>query len=99
MPKCATAAKPSKGTGIKIKKRAKKFRKLVKKLLEAQKAAKAASKKVIDNKPKTKVMTSFSDPSKTYVVSATSCTCPDYKYRRQHRGESCKHMRAFISDA
>lgn len=93
MPKCAT--KPSKRTGIKVQKRAKKFHEIVKKLLEAAKVAKAASKKV----HKSKTMTSFSDPSKTYVVSATSCTCPDYKYRRQHRGESCKHMRAFMRAA
>ena len=95
MTKCATTVKNTKRSGIVVKKRSKTFRNLIKKLLAKQKADKAASKKVVAKKPESKIMTSFSDPSKSYVVSATSCTCPDYKYRRQHRGESCKHMRAF----
>lgn len=38
-------------------------------------------------------MKSFSDPTKTYWVTTTSCTCPDYKFRRRAKGQSCKHMR------
>ena len=38
-------------------------------------------------------MKSFSNPGKTYIVSNKLCTCPDFKYRRRARGESCKHMR------
>jgi predicted nucleic acid-binding Zn finger protein len=38
-------------------------------------------------------MQSFTS-DKTYIVTVKSCTCPDYKFRRRARGESCKHMRA-----
>ncbi len=34
-------------------------------------------------------ITSFSDTSKTYETTLTSCTCPDHQYRNR----ACKHMR------
>ncbi|WP_170220307.1 amidoligase family protein [Paenibacillus anaericanus] len=30
----------------------------------------------------------------TYDVTETSCTCPDFRYRLQGTGESCRHMEA-----
>lgn len=66
---------------------------LVLKLLRRVKKAKESPK------AKSVKMASFTDATKTYTVSAHSCTCPDYKFRRRARGESCKHMRAFVQNA
>ena len=66
---------------------------LVRKCIIWAKKAKAVAK------PKSVKMASFTDATKTYTVSAHSCTCPDYKFRRRARGELCKHMRAFVHNA
>ena len=28
-----------------------------------------------------------------YLVTDSTCTCPDFQYRRRARGEACKHMK------
>jgi|SRR6185295_11867105 len=35
-----------------------------------------------------------SDGTKTYVVTATSCSCPDWINRRSFTGEKCRHQLA-----
>lgn len=64
---------------------------LAKRIADQMKAKGAANRRRLTQK---RAMASFSDPSKKYVVSAQSCTCPDHKFR--HR--ECKHMKMFIMD-
>lgn len=90
MPKAKT--KPIDDRFKRIKAR-KSMHNLVRKWLRRVKKAEAVAK------TKYVKMTSFTDATKTYTVSAHSCTCPDYKFRRRARGESCKHMRAFTQNA
>ena len=66
-------------------------KRLAKRIADQMKAKRAAKRRRLTQK---RVMTSFSDPSKKYVVSAQSCTCPDHTFR--HR--ECKHMKMFILD-
>ena len=35
---------------------------------------------------------SFTDTTKSYETTETSCTCPDFIYRRQAKRQPCKHM-------
>ena len=67
------------------------LQRLAKRIADQMKAKRAAKRRRLTQK---RVMTSFSDPSKKYVVSAQSCTCPDHTFR--HR--ECKHMKMFILD-
>lgn len=41
---------------------------------------------------------SKSNPTKKYIVDTLSltCSCPDFQYRRQRRGEWCKHLKEEI---
>ena len=33
-----------------------------------------------------------SDGTKVYLVTAASCSCPDWIHRKSYEGEPCKHM-------
>jgi predicted nucleic acid-binding Zn finger protein len=90
MPKAKTRTVDDRFKRIKARKS---MHNLVRKLLRLVKKTKASPK------AKSVKMTSFTDATKIYTVSTHSCTCPDYKFRRQARGESCKHMRAFVQNA
>ena len=90
MPKAKTRTVDERFKRIKARKS---MHNLVRKWLRRAKKAKAVAKQ------KPVKMTSFTDATKTYTVSAHSCTCPDYKFRRSARGELCKHMRAFVQNA
>lgn len=90
MPKCVTKSVDARFKRIKA---SKSVHNLVRKWIRRVKKSKAVAK------PKSVQMTSFTNATKTYTVTARSCTCPDYKFRRRARGESCKHMRVFVQNA
>ena len=64
----------------------------------AKKTLKAIAKRLPPPKLRRRFVKSFTDPVKIYEVTATSCTCPDFLYRRKSRGEKCKHMKALLSE-
>ena len=70
-------------------------RKLAKRIEDSMKAKRAANKKKLAQK---RVMTSFSDLTKTYIVTEHSCTCPHFKFRCKGKGVSCKHMKQLVAD-
>ena len=97
MPKVTLKHTAERFKRIKARKR---VRNLMRELVRQVKKAKAAKKaKNANVQAKSVNMTSFTDATKTYTVTAHSCTCPDFKFRRKARGESCKHMRAFAQNA
>ena len=65
--------------------------------IRAETALKIRMRKLKRKIAKNRTMVSFTNPEKHYTVSLTSCTCPDYKFRRRSRGDICKHMKKMRS--
>ena len=71
------------------------LKKLAKRIAGQMKAKRAANRQKCAHK---RVMASFSNPEKKYVVSEHSCTCPHFKFRCKHKGLACKHMKQLRDD-
>jgi len=91
MPKSNMASLPivTKASQFKTRRIAQKIRASKVNVLDARKMARVLAKATAT----TKTVQSFTDPTKKYYVTATACSCPDFRFRRKARGQKCKHMR------
>ena len=91
MPKSNMVSLPivTKASQFKTRRIAQKIRASKVSVLDVRKMARVLAKATAT----IKTVQSFTDPTKKYYVTATACSCPDFRFRRKARGQKCKHMR------